>query len=125
LSIPSPQPPPGSFDPQAAARGDQLFSGKARCNNCHVEPLWTDAGWNAHDPSEICIDSFQSDRAPDHIYRTAPIGAIFTHTKGGFYHDGRFPTLMDVVNHYNSCMSLGLTQSEESDLIEYLKSLTF
>lgn len=125
LSIPSPQPPPGSFDPQAAARGDQLFSGKAQCNNCHVEPLWTDAGWNAHNPSEICIESFQADRAPDHIYRTAPIGAIFSHTKGGFYHDGRFATLNDVVNHYNSCLSLGLTQSEESDLIEYVKSLTF
>jgi hypothetical protein len=125
LSIPSPQPPPGSFNPQAAARGDVLFSGKAMCNNCHVEPLWSDAGWNAHMPSEVCIESFQADRAPDHIYRTAPLGAIFTHTKGGFYHDGRFPTLMDVVNHYDSCLSLGLTDSEKSDLIQYVESLTF
>ena len=28
-------------------------------------------------------------------------------------------------NHYNSCMSLGLTSSENSDLIQYLLSLTF
>src|SRR5207248_252245 len=48
LAIPSPQPPAGSFDVAAAARGDALFSGKAKCNNCHVEPLWTDAGWNLH-----------------------------------------------------------------------------
>lgn len=125
LALPSPQPPAGSFDPPAAARGDELFSGKAKCNNCHVEPLWTDSGWNLHKPSEICIDSFQADRAPDHRYRTSPIGDLFTHSKGGFYHDGRFSTLSSVVDHYNTCLSLGLTSNEKSDLIQYLLSLTF
>jgi hypothetical protein len=125
LAIPSPQPPAGSFDPAAAARGDELFSGKAICNNCHVEPLWSDPGWNLHTPSEICIDSFQANRAPDHRYRTSPIGDLFTHTKGGFYHDGRFPALTNVVDHYNTCLSLGLTSSQKSDLIQYLLSLTF
>jgi cytochrome c peroxidase len=43
--------------------------------------------------------------------------------KGGFYHDGRFATLEDVVGHYNSFMKLGLTDAETADLIEYLKSL--
>lgn len=125
LAIPSPQPPAGSFDPAAAARGDELFSGKAQCNNCHVEPLWTDPGWNLHQPSEICIDSFQADRAPDLRYRTSPIGALFTHLKGGFYHDGRFPTLAHVVDHYNTCLNLNLSSGEKSDLINYLLSLTF
>ncbi|MGE5567399.1 MAG: hypothetical protein ACM3S5_00030 [Rhodospirillales bacterium] len=123
LAIPSPRPPRGSFDQAAAERGAEVFIGRAKCNNCHVKPLWTDAGWNAHTPEEICIESFQADRAPDHVYRTSPLGALFTHTQGGFYHDGRFPTLMDVVNHYDACMSLGLTQAEKTDLIEYLKSL--
>jgi cytochrome c peroxidase len=125
LAIPAPQPPAGSFDAAAAARGDALFSGKAKCNNCHVEPLWTDADWNLHTPSEICIDSFQANRAPDQRYRTSPIGDLFTHFKGGFYHDGRFATLNDVVDHYNTCMALGLTSSEKNDLIQYLLSLTF
>ena len=125
LAIPSPQPPAGSFDPAAADRGDALFSGKAKCNSCHVEPLWTDPGWNLHTPSEICIDSFQADRAPDLRYRTAPIGALFTHVKGGFYHDGRFSTLNAVVDHYNTCMNLQLTPGETSDLVQYLLSLTF
>ena len=125
LALPSPEPPAGSFDTAAAARGDELFSGKAKCNNCHIEPLWTDAGWNLHEASEICIDSFQADRAPDRRYRTAPIGAIFTHLKGGFYHDGRFRTLGSVVDHYNSCMSLDLSAGEKRDLINYLLSLTF
>ena len=125
LAIASPTPPAGSFDAAAAARGDALFSGKARCNNCHVEPVWSEPGWNLHQPAEVCIDAFQADRAPDHRYRTSPIGALFTHTKGGFYHDGRFPTLSAVVDHYNSCLSLGLTAGEKSDLIQYLLSLRF
>ncbi len=125
LAIPSPEPPAGSFDAAAAERGDELFSGKAGCNNCHVEPLWTDPGWNLHTPAEVCIDDFQAQRAPDLRYRTAPIGALFTHFKGGFYHDGRFPTLNSVVDHYNTCMGLGLTPGEKSDLINYLLSLTF
>ena len=123
LAIPAPEPPAGSFDVAAAKRGDELFSGKAKCNACHVEPLWTDAGWNMHTPAEIGIDSFQAERAPDHRYRTSPLGGLWTHTKGGFYHDGRFATLLDVVNHYNGEMNLGLNEQEKSDLIEYLKSL--
>jgi cytochrome c peroxidase len=69
------------------------------------------------------IDSFQADRSPDLMYRTAPLKGLWTHTKGGFYHDGRFATLLDVVNHYETLFSLGLTDTEKSDLIEYLKSL--
>jgi len=124
LSIPAPN-PTVPFDKAAAARGDELFSGKAGCNNCHAEPLWTEPGWNLHQPSEVCIDSFQADRGPDMRYRTSPIGALSTHFKGGFYHDGRFADLNAVVNHYNSCMNLGLTDGEKSDLIQYLLSLKF
>ena len=124
LSIPAPN-PTVHFDKAAAARGDELFSGKAGCNNCHVEPLWSEPGWNLHTASDVCIDSFQADRGPDHRYRTSPIGAITTHLKGGFYHDGRFPDLNSVVNHYNTCMNLGLTDQEKGDLIQYLISLKF
>jgi len=76
-----------------------------------------------HTPAEIGIDSFQADRAPDRRYRTAPLKGLWTHTKGGFYHDGRFATLLDVVNHYNRVKSLKLTEAEKQDLVEYLKSL--
>ena len=123
LSIPAPAPPKGSFDEAAAKRGDELFSGKAQCTTCHTEPLWTEPGWDLHTGQEICIDNFQADRAPDHRYRTSPLNGLWTHSKGGFYHDGRFATLLDVVNHYDSCFSLGLSGQEKSDLVEYLKSL--
>jgi hypothetical protein len=123
LAIPAPAPPIGSFNASAAARGRSLFAGKAACATCHVPPLFTEPGWNMHLPSEIGIDSFQADRAPDRRYRTAPLKGLWTHTKGGFYHDGRFATLLDVVNHYNEVKSLGLTEAEKQDLVEYLKSL--
>jgi hypothetical protein len=124
LSIPAPK-PTVRFDKAAAARGDELFSGKAGCNNCHVEPVWTEPGWNLHRAREVCIDNFQAKRGPDRRYRTSPIGALSTHFKGGFYHDGRFADLNAVVDHYNACMDLGLTSSEKSDLIQYLVSLKF
>jgi hypothetical protein len=123
LAIPAPAPPNASFNASAAARGRVLFAGKAACATCHVPPLFTEPGWNMHLPSEIGIDSFQADRAPDRRYRTAPLKGLWTHTKGGFYHDGRFAALLDVVNHYNGVKSLGLTEAEKQDLVEYLKSL--
>jgi mono/diheme cytochrome c family protein len=123
ISLLAPLPPDGSFDPAAAARGDTLFEGKAQCASCHVPPLYTEPGWNLHMPEEMGIDSFQADRSPDLRYRTSPLKGLWTHTKGGFYHDGRFATLIDVVNHYDTLFSLGLTDSEKSDLVEYLKSL--
>jgi hypothetical protein len=123
LSLLAPLPPAGSFDAAAAARGAELFEGKANCASCHVPTLFTEPGWNLHTPEEIGIDSFQADRSPDLMYRTSPLKGLWTHTKGGFYHDGRFATLLDVVNHYDTHFGLGLTESEKSDLVEYLKSL--
>jgi hypothetical protein len=125
LALPSPAPPRGSFDPDAAERGEALFApnGKARCAVCHVPPLFTEPGWNLHTPDEIGIDAFQASRSPDERYRTAPLKGLWTHTKGGFYHDGRFETLIDVVEHYDSFQRLGLSDRDKRDLVEYLKSL--
>jgi hypothetical protein len=123
LAITAPAPPKGSFDEQAAERGQALFDGKAKCSTCHVPPLMTEPGWNMHTASEVCVDDFQASRAPDDRYRTSPLNGLWTHTKGGFYHDGRFATLGDVIDHYDQCFSLGLTGQEKSDLSQYLLSL--
>jgi hypothetical protein len=133
LAIPAPKPHAGrDFNAAAAKRGDELFSGKAQCNRCHVEPLWTEPGWNLHEPDEIGIDSFQADRAPDGVYKTQNLAGLFVRenglymkpaNKGRFFHDGRFATLLDVVNHYDAFFHLGLTSPEKRDLVEYLKSL--
>jgi mono/diheme cytochrome c family protein len=123
LAIPAPTPPDGSFDKDAAGRGKAIFNGKAKCAQCHVPPLYTEPGWNTHKPAEIGVDDFQSNRSPDKTYRTAPLRGLFAHQKGGFYHDGRFHTLLDVVNHYNDFKKLNLTDPEKTALVEFLKSL--
>jgi hypothetical protein len=142
LSLPAIKPRPGiDFDPDAAERGDELFSGKANCNSCHREPLWTEPGWNQHSPAEMKIDGFEARRAPAsidaqgravHGYRTMNLAGVFIRErglfmfprdKGRFYHDGRFQTLRDVVDSYDARFNLGLTNPEKHDLIEYLKSL--
>ena len=90
---------------------------------------------------EFKTDSFEADRAPAsvvaggalaHGYRTMNLSGIFVRerglfmfpqNKGRFYHDGRFKTLLDVVNSYDQRFMLALTEQEKSDLVEYLKSL--
>jgi cytochrome c peroxidase len=123
LALPIPAPRPGSFDAASASRGEITFNGQAKCSTCHVPPLFTEPGWNTHKGSEIGIDDFQADRSPDHSYRTAPLRGLTTHAKGGFYHDGRFPTLDAVVDHYNQFLKLELNDADKRDLVEYLKSL--
>src|SRR5262245_27654061 len=123
LALPAPAPPRGSFDEHAADRGEVLFSGKANCASCHTQGLFTEPGWNMHRGEDIGIDDFQADRGPDHRYRTAPLKGLWTHMKGGFFHDGRFATLRDVVDHYDGFFHLGLSNREKGDLVEYLKSL--
>lgn len=123
LAIPAPKPPMNSFDQKAALRGKQIFESKAQCATCHVAPTYTEPGWNMHTAEEIGIDDFQANRAPDKRYRTTPLRGLWTHQKGGFYHDGRFPTLRAVVNHYDAHFGLSLVEQEKRDLIEFLKSL--
>ncbi len=133
LALPALRPRAGvDFDQASAARGDELFSGKANCNSCHHEPLWTEPGWNQHSAEEMKIDSFEADRSPGHAYQTMNLAGVFVRerglfmspqNKGRFYHDGRFNTLLDVVNSYDQRFNLGLTDQEKHDLVEYLKSL--
>jgi len=123
LAIPAPTPPAGSYAKDAASRGKAVFEGKGKCATCHVPPLFTEPGNNLHTPAEIGVDAFQADRSPTHMYRTAPLAGLWSHEKGGFYHDGRFATLNDVVVHYTALLKLTLTDRERDDLIEYLKSL--
>ncbi|HEU5179761.1 MAG TPA: hypothetical protein VFW45_03150 [Candidatus Polarisedimenticolia bacterium] len=123
LAIPAPRPPSGSFDREAAARGRTVFNGDGKCSTCHVPPLFTEPGWNMHTAEEMVIDDFQAKRSPDEAYRTSPLRGLWTHTRGGFYHDGRFPTLDAVVSHYDSTRGLKLSEEQKKDLVEYLKSL--
>jgi len=120
-SIDAPKPPVGSYDIAAAARGKGIFLSKAKCATCHSLPLLADN--KLHTAAEMGIDDFDALRSPTGKYRTTPLGGLFTRAKGGFFHDGRFATLSDVINHYNDHFSLNLTASEKHDLEQYLRSL--
>ena len=122
LSIPAPKAPAGSYDEAAFERGRAIFN-TAGCATCHVPPLFTEPGHNLHTPEEMGIDAFQADRSPTHMYRTAPLAGLWAHQKGGFFHDGRFATLLDVVNHYDGHFKLNLTDADKHDLVEYLKGI--
>ena len=69
------------------------------------------------------VDSFQADRSPTHAYRTSPLRGLWARQKRGFYHDGRFITLGDVVTHYDGLLKLGLSDPEKKDLIQFLLGL--
>jgi hypothetical protein len=126
LAMPTPKAPAGGYDAAAAERGKAQFNGAAKCGSCHVPPIFTEPGYNLHTGADIGIDSFQADRGPAGRYVTTPLRALFDMQKlhkGGFYHDGRFATLADVVEHYNSFFKLQLSADQKKDLIEYLKSI--
>jgi cytochrome c peroxidase len=125
LSLKAPKPPSRSFNHAAARRGKRLFDGAAGCASCHLGPTYSEPGWNMHQPSEVCEDGFQASRSPENAYRTTPLGGLGQRNRQDhrFYHDGRFNSLNQVVDHYNSCNHLGLSASQKSDLVQYLKSL--
>lgn len=128
LSLPAPPPPAGSFDSTAAARGQALFNGVARCATCHVPPTYTDVlnGPNTaqpllHSAAEVGVEADYATRSATKLYRTTPLRALWQHPP--YFHDGSAASLLDVVNHYTTQFGLGLTEDQKSDLVEYLKTL--
>ncbi len=123
---------------ESAKRGRKLFFGKARCNLCHFGTNFSDekfhnigVGWEGEtlDVGRFHVTKKQEDmgafKTPTlrEVSRTAP-----------YMHDGRFPTLMEVVNHYNrggvknpfqdnQIIPLELTEKEKKDLVEMLRTL--
>jgi mono/diheme cytochrome c family protein len=128
LSLRTPEPPEGSFDPQAANRGRRLFSNEAGCAACHQGPHFTDvlSGPSRkvpflHDPAEVGTDPAYASRTATGKYRTTPLRGLWQHPP--YFHDGSAPDLLAVVNHYNQLFGLNLTTAQKADLVEFLKSL--
>jgi len=127
LSLPAPQPPVGSFDPAAAARGKVVFNGPGQCVVCHSGTHLTDANERLHPPSDV-VSEPEPNGAPSWAsrgatkqYRTAPLHGLWQHAP--YFHNGSAPTLEAVVRTYNTKKSLGLSEAAISDLVQYLKSL--
>ncbi len=128
LSLPTPPPPAGIFNQTAAARGEAVFNGAGKCGSCHIPPTYTDVRSGPdprvpflHAPAEIGADPLYAARSATGMYRTTPLRALWQHPP--YFHDGSAADLLAVVNHYNSVLSLGLTDAQKADLVEFLKSL--
>lgn len=117
-SLSKPSPPP-NIDTAAAQRGQVVFA--ANCSVCHSGALFTDANTKLHAPSETGMDPGYANRSATKLYRTTPLRGLAQNAP--YFHDGSAATLADVVNHYNGYLHLGLTAQQESDLVEYLKTL--
>lgn len=128
LSLLAPPPPAGSFSATAAARGQDVFNGAGRCATCHIPPTYTDvlSGPDPqvpflHSAAEVGADPEYASRSATGLYRTTPLRALWQHPP--YFHDGRAPDLLAVVNYYDQFFSLGLTDEQKADLLEFLKSL--
>jgi mono/diheme cytochrome c family protein len=127
LSIEAPPPPAGSFDQQAAERGEKVFKGAGKCSVCHSGPSFMDANAKLHDPNEVVSEPEPDDapsyasRSATNMYRTAPLRGLWQHPP--YFHNGMATTLEDVVDIYNERMQLDLDSGDRADLVEYLKSL--
>jgi cytochrome c peroxidase len=152
----------GTALPQLAEEGRQIFFGKGLCYNCHNGPDFNDRAGFFFDPFFQGGGGFGwsqdiADIGLDKEYADAGMGVFDSKLAGVFripslrnvaltapyMHDGRFATLADVVNHYNSgiqrsenldqifkawdtgdAIKLGLTDSEQSALVAFLNTLT-
>lgn len=122
LSLKSPKPPKGSFDPVAAARGGRLFRQEAKWASCHPAPLYTDIGTGQlHDPTSVGAESIYASRSATGQYRATPLRALWQHPP--YFHDGSAPDLPAVVERYIRALPLNLSPAQKADLVEFLKSL--
>ena len=128
LSLQPPVAPTGSFDREAALRGESVFRNEAGCSTCHQGSTFTDvlsgparARPFLHDAAEVGMDPRYAARSATGRYRTTPLRGLLQHPP--YFHDGSAADLAAVVEHYNRHFALNLTSQQKADLIEYLKSL--
>ncbi|KQU73656.1 MULTISPECIES: hypothetical protein [unclassified Rhizobacter] len=115
---------PARATPQELA-GEKLFTGKARCAECHV-------------PATAFMDQQMHDLKLERFYRTGvasndlvpvPDGPIKTFTLRGikdsppYLHDGRLLTLDDTVEFFNLVLGLRLSAQEKEALTAYMLAL--
>jgi cytochrome c5 len=118
LSLATPTAPAGSFDVQAAARGRAVF--EKVCASCHSGSTYTDSP-ALHDAAETGMEALYATRSATKQYRTTPLRGLWQHPP--YFHDGSAATLDDVVAHYVKVLGLTIDCDQQTDLVEYLKSI--
>ncbi|HEX7838367.1 MAG TPA: hypothetical protein VF469_12920 [Kofleriaceae bacterium] len=104
-------------------RGEQLFSSKARCAECHPPPIFSDN--LMHD---LKTERFYEPTLVNGRYETAG-GPTKTFPLRGikdsppYLHDDRLLTLDDTVEFFNLVLGTQLSEDEKRDLVAYLRCL--
>lgn len=119
----------GKLDPEKASplelKGEQVFSGKGRCAECHV-PQTSFLDNNMHD---LKLERFYEPGKTYNGMVTLPDGPIKTFTLRGikdsppYLHDGRLMTLDDTVEFFNLVLGTKLATDEKEALVAYLRTL--
>ncbi len=120
--------------------GYSLF--KQKCEACHTEPLFTDLSYRNNGLEETSIDigrdSITHQQTDWGKFRVPSLRNV--EITGPYMHDGRFYSLREVLQHYNSGMKehanldrvfkqngkvgIALSQTEQTQIIAFLKTLT-
>ncbi len=113
-------------------RGKDLFFGDAKCASCHQGDHMA-ASWRRS--ANIGLDMDYEDEGAGNGKFKIPSLRNIAET-APYMHDGRFETLEEVIEHYNSGVQdhpeldwllggdLGLDEHDKSDLVAFLKTLT-
>lgn len=138
---------PGSQLTQQEMRGFQLFVSEAGdCFHCHQQPIFTDGMFHNNGLDEVSSISEFKDRGVGAITRNPQdFGKFKTPSlrnvavSAPYMHDGRFATLEEVIDHYDSGGKrsptvsplmkysedgLQLSQEDKDALVAFLKTLT-
>ena len=98
---------PGANANNPIVAGYKLFSGKARCAQCHTPPLYTDNSYHRvitdalGDKGRGLVDPKRAG-----AFRTPTLrGAM---TRGAYFHDGSKRTIDEVITHYQSAEAKAL-----------------
>ena len=118
--------------------GYQLY--QTHCATCHPEPMFTDYSYRNNG---LPVDSLLNDYGRMRITGKSDDSLKFkvpslrnVYLTANYMHDGRFNTLMQVLNHYSTGIQnsstldpllvskIPLSQDEKTDLYNFLKTLT-
>jgi len=107
----------------AEQRGEKLFSGKARCAECHPAPIYSDNLMHNLQAERFFKPQLINGRmaSADGPIKTFPLRGI--KDSPPYLHDGRLLTLDDTVEFFNLVLGLQLNKEEKSDLVAFLRCL--
>lgn len=128
--------------PDAAIRGVELFTTKARCMLCHTGPNFTDNSFHNLSTSLPDVNGHRPDEGRARVTGLASDGGKFltpslrqVSLTSPYFHNGSSFGLLDVLNHLNDGAGadpnhdplvgtpLGLTEAEKADISAFLHTL--